>query len=81
MDATKTSNRSGGTSACNKGDPAIIIGVMERRIKATLLGWKPGTSPVIVPNSTPSIENAKSKSKNKKKKESIIFQVIVSPIL
>ena len=33
-----------------------IIGEMERRIKATLFGWKPGTSPVIVSNITPSIE-------------------------
>ena len=49
-----------------------IIGEMERRIKATLFGWKPGTSPVIVPNSTPSIEKAKSSSNGKN--ESIIFQ-------
>jgi hypothetical protein len=41
------------------------IGAIAIRMKATLFGWKPGTSPVIVPNSTPSIENAMSNSSGK----------------
>lgn len=72
--ATGTSNVSEGTKACKKCGAAMITGAIERRINATLLGWKPGTSPVSVPNSTPSIENTKSNTNNKN--ASIVFQFI-----
>jgi len=71
--ATRTSMVSEGTRTVKKCSSANIRGEMERRIKATLLGWKPGTSPVIVPNSTPSIEKARSNSKGKN--VSIIFYI------
>jgi glutamate 5-kinase len=57
--------------ASKNGSSDNSIGAMASRIKATLFGWKPGTSPVIVPSSTPSIENAMSNSSGKN--ESIIF--------
>ena len=72
VEATRASMISEGTRAFKKCSSANITGEMERRIKATLLGWKPGTSPVIVPNSTPSIEKAKSNS-NGKNKSIIIY--------
>ena len=65
VEATKISMVSEGTKAVKKCNSANITGETERRITATLFGWKPGTSPVIVPNSTPSIEKAKSNSNGK----------------
>jgi len=61
------------TRAFKRCSFANIAGDMARRIKATLFGWKTGTSPVIVPNNTPSIEKATSKSKSNGENASIIF--------
>lgn len=74
VEATRTSRVSEGTSAVKKCNCPNIRGEMERRIKATLFGWMPGTIPVIVPNSTPSIEKAN--SNNNGKKESSIFFIV-----
>jgi hypothetical protein len=62
------------------------IGAIASRIKATLFGWKPGTSPVIVPSSTPSIENAMSNSSGKNGSLQIrydyrFFAIVEPPIM
>jgi len=73
VEATATNMVSEGTKAFKKCSSANLTGEMGRSIKATLLGWKSRTSPVIVPNSTPSIEKANSNSNGKN--ESIIVFV------
>jgi hypothetical protein len=61
--ATKINMVSNGTRAFKKWSFDIIIGETARKIRATLFGWMPGTSPVKVPNSTPKSENAISSTK------------------
>jgi len=62
--ATNRSMVSEGTTAFKKCSSDIIRGDRERKIRATLFGWNPGTSPVIVPNSTPRSEKATSSTKS-----------------
>jgi len=51
------------SEGARKCKSCINTGEIETRIKATLLGWKPGMSPVSVPRSTPSIKAAKKTAK------------------
>ena len=72
IDATRIRIVSEGRNAVKQCSSAAIIGAIVRRIKAALFGCKPGTSPVNVPKSTPSIEKPKNNSNGKN--VSIIFE-------